>query len=97
MLSMMSGLETAAEACAWFGTGAVLPSGVRTAQAPSAGAVLARTRASWAADVFGKRRMAAELDVALGACNSGKQYPHTTRIAVPSGNAKGPHSAREPV
>ncbi len=97
MLNTISGLETAAEARARFGMGAVLPSGVQTAQPPCTGAVLARPRAFWAADVFGKSRMAADLDVALGQRNSGKQYPHTTRIAAPSGDAEGPHPAREPV
>ncbi len=97
MLNAISGLETAAESHAAFATGAVLPSGVRIAQSPCTGAVLARPRAFWAADVFGRSRMAADLNVALGQHNSGKQYPHTTRIAALSGGAKGPHPAREPV
>ena len=96
MLNTISGLETAAEARAGFGMGAVLPSGVRPAQPLCTGAALARPRAFWAADVLGQRK-AADLSVALGQRNSGKQYPHTTRIAVPSGDAKGPHTAREPV
>ena len=102
MLNTISGLETATEAYAGFGMGAVLPSGVRSAQPVCTGAALARPRprALWAADVFG-RREAAELNVALkgkhGQRNAGKQYPHTTRIAAPSGDAKGPHTAREPV
>jgi hypothetical protein len=96
MLNTISGLETATEARAGFGTGAVLPSGVRSAQPPCTGATLARPRAFWAAGVSGQRK-AADLSVALGQRNSGKQYPHTTRIAVPSGDAKGPHTAREPV
>lgn len=29
--------------------------------------------------------------------NPGKQYPHTTRIAAASGDAQGPHPARDPV
>jgi hypothetical protein len=98
MLNTISALETAVDAHAAFGTGAVLPSGVRTtAQSSCTGAVLARPRAFWATDVFGRSRMAADLNVALGQRNSGKQYPHTTRIAAPSGGAKGPHPAREPV
>jgi hypothetical protein len=95
MLNTISGLETAAEARAAFGVGALVPSGVRAAQPMCTGAALARPRAFWAADVFG-RREAADLNVALEQRNSGKQYPHTTRIAVPSGDAKGPHTAREP-
>ena len=96
MLNTISGLETATEARAGFGMGAVLPSGVRSAQPVCTGAALARPRAFWAADVLGRRR-AADLNVALEQRNAGKQYPHTTRIAVPSGDAKGPHTAREPV
>jgi hypothetical protein len=102
MLNMISGLETATEAYAGFGMGAVLPSGVRSAQPVCTGAALARPRprALWDADVFGRRAVAG-LDVALeakyGQRNAGKQYPHTTRIAVPSGGAEGPHTAREPV
>jgi hypothetical protein len=97
MLNMISDLEAAAETRAGFGTGAVLPSGIRTAQPLRAGAALARPRAFWAADVIGRSRMAADLNVAPGQRNSGKQYPHTTRIAAPSGGAKGPHPVREPV
>ena len=97
MLNTISGFETVAEAHAGFGLGAVLPSGVPTAQPSCTGALLVDPRAFWAADVFAKRRMAADLNVALGQRNSGKQYPHTTRIAAPSGDAKGPHPAREPV
>lgn len=98
MLNTISGLETATEANAAFGMGAVRPSGVRSAQPTCTGAALARPRprAFWAADVFGQRN-AADLNVALEQRNAGKQYPHTTRIAVPSGDAKGPHTAREPV
>ena len=98
MLNTISGLETATEARAGFGMGAVLPSGVRSAQPVCTGAALARPRprALWAADVLGQREVA-DLNVALEQRNSGKQYPHTTRIAVPSGDAKGPHTAREPV
>ena len=100
MLNMISGLETATEAYAGFGMGAVLPSGVRSAQPVCTGAALARPRAFRAADVSG-RRTAADPNVApeekYGQRNSGKQYLHTTRIAVPSGDAKGPHTAREPV
>jgi hypothetical protein len=96
MLNTISGLETATEARAGFGMGAVLPSGVRPAQPLCTGAELARPRAFWAAGVLGQRK-AADLSAALGQRNSGKQYPHTTRIAVPSGDAKGPHTAREPV
>jgi len=96
MLNTISGLETATEARAGFGMGAVLPSGVRSAQPVCTGAALARPRAFWAADVFGQRK-AADLNVALEQRNAGKQYPHTTRIAVPSGDAEGPHTAREPV
>ena len=97
MLNTISGLETAVEARAAFGTGTALPSSVRTAQSPCTGVVLARPRAFWAADVFGRSRLAADLSVAPGQRNSGKQYPHTTRIAAPSGDAEGPHTAREPV
>ncbi len=98
MLNAISGLENAAEAHAGFGMGAALPLGVlTTAQFPCTGAVLARPRAFWAVDVFGRSRMAADLNVTLGQRNSGKQYPHTTRIAAPSGGAKGSHPAREPV
>jgi hypothetical protein len=75
----------------------LLPSGVRTAQPTCTGVLHRRSRAFWAADVVGNSRMAAELHVALGQRNSGKQYPHTTRIAAPSGDAEGPHTAREPV
>jgi len=60
------------------------------------GAALARPRAFWAADVFGWRKVA-DLNVALEQRNSGKQYPHTTRIVAPSGDAEGPHTARDPV
>jgi hypothetical protein len=95
VLNTISVLETAAEARAPFGMGAALPSGVRTAQLSCTGGV--RRRAFWAADVFGRSRMAAQLNVALGQRNSGKQYPHTTRIAAKSGDAEGPHTAREPV
>jgi hypothetical protein len=97
MLNTNSGLETAAEARAAFGTGTALPSVVLTAQSPCTGVVLARPRAFWAAGVFGRGRMAADLNDALGQRNSGKQYPHTTRIVAPSDGAKGPHPAREPV
>ena len=97
MLNTISGPETAAEAHAPFAMGAAFPSGVRTAQCSGTGVVLARPRAFWAADVFGRSQMAARLNVALGKRNSGKQYPHTTRIAAPSGDAEGPHTAREPV
>ena len=98
MLSTISGLETAAEARAGFGMGAVLPSGVRSAQPACTGAALARPRprAYWAAEVFGQRKPA-DLNVALELRTAGKQYPHTTRIAAPSGDAEGPHTAREPV
>ncbi len=96
MLNTISGLETATEAYAGFGMGAVLPSGVRSAQPACTGAALARPRAFWAADVFG-RRNAADLNVAPEQRNSGKQFPHTTRIAAPSDDAEGPHTAREPV
>ena len=96
MLNTISGLETAAEASAGFGMGAVLPSGVRSAQPVCTGAALARPRAFWAADVLGQRK-AADLNVALDQRNSGKHYPHTTRIAAPSDDAEGPHTAREPV
>jgi hypothetical protein len=98
MLNMISGLETATEAYAGSGMGAVRPSGVRSAQPRCTGVALARPRprAYWAADVFGQRKPA-DLNVALELRNAGKQYPHTTRIAVPSGDAKGPHPAREPV
>jgi hypothetical protein len=97
MLNTISGLETAAEAHAAFGMGAALPSGVRTAQPACTGAVLARPRAFWAAGLLGRSRVAADLKVGLEQRNSGKQYPHTTRIVAPSGDAKGPHTAREPV
>jgi hypothetical protein len=97
VLNTISGLETAAEAHAPFAMGAALPAGVQTAQLSCTGAVLARRRAFWAADVFGLSRMAACLNVALGQRNSGKQYPHTTRIAAASGDAEGPHTARDPV
>jgi hypothetical protein len=98
MLNSISGLETTAVESERFGTGAVLPSGVRTAQPSCTGAVMpARSRAFWAADVLRPSRVAAGLDVALGQRNSGKPYPHTTRITAPSGDAKGPHPAREPV
>jgi hypothetical protein len=30
-------------------------------------------------------------------CTTGKQFPYTTRFAAPSGDAKGPHPARDPV
>jgi hypothetical protein len=96
MLNTISGLETATEAYAGFGMGAVLPSGVRSAQPACTGAALARPRAFRAADVFGWRKVA-DLNVALEQRNSGKQYPHTTRIVAPSGDAKGPHTARDPV
>jgi hypothetical protein len=97
MLNTISGPEIAVEARAGFGMGAVLPSGVRTAQPSCTGVALARRRVFWAADVFGRSHMAADLSVALGQRNSGKQYPHTTRIAAPSGDTEGPHTAREPV
>jgi hypothetical protein len=97
MLNTVSGPEIAAEARAGFGMGAVLPSGIRTAQPACTGARLERRRAFWAADIFGNSRMA-NLKVALGQRNSGnKQYPHTTRVAAPSGDREGPHTAREPV
>ena len=98
MLTTISALENAADARVRFGSGAALPSGVRTTQSPCTGAVMfARPRAFWAADVFGSSRMAADLTEALGQRNTGKQYPHTTRIAALSGGAKGPHPVREPV
>ncbi len=98
MLNPISVLENAADAHVRFGSGAALPSGVRTAQSPCTGAVMfARPRAFRAVDVFGSSRMAADLNEALGQRNTGKQYPHTTRITAPSGGAKGPHPAREPV
>jgi len=97
MVNTLSGLGTAAKAHAEFGMGAALPSGVRTAQPTCAGAALARPRAFWAADTFGRSREAAGLKVELGQRNSGKQYPHTTRIFAPSGDAEGPHTARDPV
>ena len=97
MLNTISDLETAAEARAPFGMGAALPSGVQTARLSCTGAEFARPRAFWAADVIGLSRMAAPLNVALGQRNSGKQYPHTTRVAAKSGDAEGPHTAREPV
>src|SRR5258708_12657425 len=78
MLNAISGLETAAESHAAFATGAVLPSGVRIAQSPCTGAVLARPRAFWAADVFGRSRMAADLTFALAPPTSANQYPHPT-------------------
>ena len=96
MLNTISGLETAAEARAPFGMGAALPSGVRSAQPACTGAALARPRAFWAAGVLGQRKPA-DLNVALEQRNAGKQYPHTTRIAAKSGDAEGPHTAREPV
>jgi hypothetical protein len=96
MLNTISGLETATEAYAGFGMGAVLPSGVRPAQPVCMGGAFPRPRAFRAADVFGQRK-AADLNVAPEQRNSGKQYPHTTRIAAPSGDAEGPHTAREPV
>jgi hypothetical protein len=96
MLNTISGLETATEAYAGFGMGAVLPSGARSAQPVCTGAALARPRAFRAADVFGWRKVA-DLNVALEQRNSGKQYPHTTRIVAPSGDAEGPHTARDPV
>ena len=100
MLNTISGLETATEAYAGFGMGAVLPSGVRPAQPVRTGGVFPRPRAFWAADVLGQRK-AADLNVAPEGKheqrNSGKQFPHTTRIAAPSGDAEGPHTAREPV
>ena len=95
MLNTIPGLETATEAYAGFGMGAVLPSGVRSAQPACTGAALARPRAFRAADVFGWRK--ADLNVALEQRNSGKHYSHTTRIAAPSDDAEGPHTAREPV
>jgi hypothetical protein len=95
VLNTISDLETAVEARAPFGMGAALPSGVQTARRGCTGA--AHPRAFWAADVLGRSRMAAQLNVALGQRNSGKQYPHTTRIAAKSGDAEGPHTAREPV
>jgi hypothetical protein len=96
VLNTISDLETAVEAHAPFGMGAALPSGVQAARLSCTGA--AHPRAFWAADVFGRSRMAAQLNVALGQRNSGKQfYPHTTRIAAKSGDAEGPHTAREPV
>ncbi len=95
MLNTISGPETVAEAHVPFGMGAALPSGVSTARLSGTGAV--RPRAFWAADVLGRSRMATPLNVALGQRNSGKQYPHTTRIGAKSGDAEGPHTAREPV
>jgi hypothetical protein len=95
VLNTISVLETAAEARAPFAMGAALPSGVQTAQLSCTGAM--HPRAFWAADVIERSRMAAQLNVALGQRNSGKQYPHTTRVAAKSGDAEGPHTAREPV
>jgi len=96
MLNTISGLETVTEASAGFGMGAVLPSGVRSAQPVCTGPALARPRAFRAADVLGWRK-AADLNVALEQRNPGNHYPHTTRIAAPSDDAEGPHTAREPV
>ena len=95
MLNTISDPETAVEARAPFGMGAALPSGVQAARRSGTGA--AHPRAFWAADVLGRSLMAAQLNVAPGQRNSGKQYPHTTRIAAKSGDAEGPHTAREPV
>jgi hypothetical protein len=95
VLNTISVFETAAEARAPFAMGAALPSGVQTAQLSCTGAM--HPRAFWAADVIERSRMAAQLNVALGQRNSGKQYPHTTRVAAKSGDAEGPHTAREPV
>jgi hypothetical protein len=97
MLTMISDLETAAEVRAPFSEGACLPSVVvRTARSHEGAISFARPRAFWAADVFGRRHQAADLNVALGQPNPGKpNYPYTTRIAA-SGGAKGPHPAREP-
>ncbi len=97
MLTMISGLEAAADACAPFSEGACLPSAVVRAARPHRGAVAsARPRAFWAADVFGQRCPAADRGAALGQPNPGKQnYPYMTRIAA-SGGAEGPHPAREP-
>jgi hypothetical protein len=97
MLNMISDLEAAVDVRARFGTGAALPSGIQTAQPACTGVALARPRAFWAADVFGGSRVATDPNVALGQRNPGKQHPYTTRIAAPSGGAKGPHPEREPV
>jgi hypothetical protein len=99
MLNTVSESEIAANARTPFGAGACLLSdAVRTAQPRSGSAAFARPRprAFWAADAFGLRRQAADMGIALGLRNPGKQYPHTTRIAAASGGAKGPHPAREP-
>jgi hypothetical protein len=96
VLNTISGLEMTAEARAPFGMGAASPAGVEIARPSCTGVALPRRRAFWAADVFGRSRMAAYLNGALGQRNSGKHNPHTTRIAA-SGDAEGPHTAREPV
>src|SRR5258708_16830528 len=95
MLNAISGLETAAESHAAFATGAVLPSGVRIAQSPCTGAVLARPRAFWAAAVFGRSRMADDLNVALGQRNCGMQNHKATRLAEQSGGDQVNHKLRD--
>jgi hypothetical protein len=97
MLTIDSGLEAAATVRVPFSMGACLPSAVvRTAQPRKVAIAFARPRASWAADVFGQRHLAAGLGKAIGQPSPRKQnYPYTTRIAA-SGGAKGPHPARDP-
>jgi hypothetical protein len=100
MLNMLSDLEAAAAARTSFGAGACLRLGaVRTAQPHTGPALSGRARAFWASDVFGQRRAAAGLGVALGQPGPYKPYKpnnYMARIAAASGGAKGPHPAREP-
>jgi hypothetical protein len=97
MLNILSDLETAAEASTPSGGGASRQSAIRTAQPRNGAVMVARPRAFWAADIFGQHRLAADLSVAPGQRNPGKEYPHTTRIIATSDGAQGPHPAREPV
>jgi hypothetical protein len=96
VVNMISDLEAAAaNARSPLARGASMPSAVLTAQPRNGADVFACPRV-WASDAFGQRRSAADLGVALGRRNPGKQYPHTTRIAAASGGAEGPHPPREP-
>jgi hypothetical protein len=100
MLNTNSDSEMSANARTPFGAGVgLLSAAVRTSQPRQGSVAFVRPRphASWAAAAFGPRLQAADLGMALGQRNPGKQYPTTTRIAAASGGAKGPHPEREPV
>jgi len=95
------------------GRGAILPSAAAARQPRVESVIFARPRASWDAGLTGQRIAANPSMTGLGdlgnqaltavrhdaymQCTTGKQFPSTTRFAAPSGDAEGPHPARDPV